>query len=318
VFLRSSPTGFLAGNMFPIGGTNPTSVAVGDFNGDGRLDIATANFASNSVSMLLGDGAGGFGAATAVGAGFNKPIAVVAARLNADGRTDLAVANEGSEQLSILLAGGAAGQAFAISAPVKVGESPFAIAAADITNDGAIDLLVVNAQSNDVSILIGDGSGRFIERSRVKTGARPLGITVGDFNRDGRPDFAVTNGLSDNVQVFVGDGSGGFNLGRELKAGAQPRGIATADFDGDGTLDLAVFEGVQSGILGEDDVAQSASLVEPGNAVGLLLYENTWAGPFVAALRREGADVIASGRIPAADVIAVLDELEAAESTGSA
>jgi len=94
--------------------------------------------------------------------------------------------------------------------------------------------------------------------------------------------------------------------------------VAITDLDGDGTLDLAVFEGVQSGILGDDDVAQSAALIQPGNAVGLLLYENTWAGPFVAALRREGADVIASGRIPAADVIAVLDELEAAESTGSA
>jgi hypothetical protein len=94
--------------------------------------------------------------------------------------------------------------------------------------------------------------------------------------------------------------------------------VEITDLDGDGTLDLAVFEGVQSGILGDDDVAQSASLVQPGNAVGLLLYENTWAGPFVAALRREGADVIASGRIPAADVIAVLDDLEATESTGSA
>jgi len=94
--------------------------------------------------------------------------------------------------------------------------------------------------------------------------------------------------------------------------------VALTDLDGDGLLDLAVFEGVQSGILGDDDVAASASLVQPGNAVGLLLYENTWAGPFVAALRHEGADVIASGRIPAAEVIAALDELEAAESTGSA
>jgi len=90
--------------------------------------------------------------------------------------------------------------------------------------------------------------------------------------------------------------------------------IAITDLDGDGTLDLAVFEGVQSGILGDDDVAQSAALIQPGNAVGLLLYENTWAGPFVAALRSQGADVIASGRIPASEVIAALDELEAAEA----
>ena len=90
--------------------------------------------------------------------------------------------------------------------------------------------------------------------------------------------------------------------------------VAITDLDGDGTLDLAVFEGVQSGILGDDDVAQSAALIQPGNAVGLLLYENTWAGPFVAALRSQGADVIASGRIPASEVIAALDELEAAEA----
>ncbi len=94
--------------------------------------------------------------------------------------------------------------------------------------------------------------------------------------------------------------------------------VAITDLDGDGTLDLAVFDGVQSGVLGDDDVTESAALVSPGNAVGLLLYENTWAGPFVAALRREGADVIASGRIPASEVIDALDRLEKADDSGSA
>jgi hypothetical protein len=90
--------------------------------------------------------------------------------------------------------------------------------------------------------------------------------------------------------------------------------VAITDLDGDGTLDLAVFEGIQSGLLGDDDVEESAALVQPGNAVGLLVYENTWAGPFVAALRGAGADVIASGRIPATDVIAALDELDAEDA----
>lgn len=85
------------------------------------------------------------------------------------------------------------------------------------------------------------------------------------------------------------------------------------DLDGDGTLDLAVFAGARSGLLGDDDVTASAELVEPGNAVGVLLYENTWAGPFVAALRRAGAELISSGRIPATDVMAALDELESAD-----
>jgi len=86
--------------------------------------------------------------------------------------------------------------------------------------------------------------------------------------------------------------------------------VEIADLDGDGVLDVAVFEGARSGLLDDDDVAESAALIEPGNAVGVLVYENTWAGPFVAALRESGADVIASGRIPATEVLAALEELE--------
>jgi hypothetical protein len=90
--------------------------------------------------------------------------------------------------------------------------------------------------------------------------------------------------------------------------------VEITDLDGDGTLDLAVFEGVSSGLLDEDDLAQSASLVEAGNGIAMLVYENTWAGPFVSALRHIGADVIASGRIPADEVIAALDALEASDA----
>ncbi|KQW52552.1 hypothetical protein ASC77_24585 [Nocardioides sp. Root1257] len=90
--------------------------------------------------------------------------------------------------------------------------------------------------------------------------------------------------------------------------------VALTDLDGDGVLDLAVFEGARSGLLDEDDIAQSASLVQPGNAVAVLLYENTWAGPFVTAMRNVGAEVIASGRIPADDVVAALDALESTEA----
>jgi Family of unknown function (DUF6325) len=86
--------------------------------------------------------------------------------------------------------------------------------------------------------------------------------------------------------------------------------IEIADFDSDGTLDLAVFQGVSSGLLDDDDLGQAASLIEPGKVVALLVWENTWAAPFVSAMRRVGADVIASGRIPASDVIDLLDALE--------
>ena len=90
--------------------------------------------------------------------------------------------------------------------------------------------------------------------------------------------------------------------------------IEITDLDGDGELDLAVFEGVSSGLLDEDDFAESAALAGAGNGIAMLVYENTWAGPFVSALRSIDAEVIASGRIPADEVIAALDALEASDA----
>ena len=89
-------------------------------------------------------------------------------------------------------------------------------------------------------------------------------------------------------------------------------GIAIADLDGDGELDLAVCEGVSSGLLDEDDVSEAASVLEPGSSAGILVYENTWAAPFAAALRRGGAQLVAGGRIPVPALVAALDALEPA------
>ena len=87
-------------------------------------------------------------------------------------------------------------------------------------------------------------------------------------------------------------------------------GLAISDFDADGTLDLAVFEGVRSGLIGDDDVEEASAVLEPGNAAGILLYANTWAAPLAAALLRGGAQVVASGRIPAEDLVAALDSAD--------
>jgi hypothetical protein len=93
--------------------------------------------------------------------------------------------------------------------------------------------------------------------------------------------------------------------------------IAITDLDHDGTLDLAIFEGIESGLLDNDDLGQAAQLIEPGKVVALMVYENTWAAPFVAAMRRADAELIASGRIPADEVEAMLDALEAEETEPS-
>ncbi len=83
--------------------------------------------------------------------------------------------------------------------------------------------------------------------------------------------------------------------------------LRIADLDGDGELDLAVFEGASSGLLGADDLEEAGSVIEPGNAAGILVYENMWAAPFATALRRAGARMVASGRIPVQAILAALD-----------
>ena len=87
--------------------------------------------------------------------------------------------------------------------------------------------------------------------------------------------------------------------------------LEISDFDGDGQLDLAVFEGASSGLIGPDDIDEASSVIEPGNSAGILVYENVWAAPFATALRRGGAQLVASGRIPVQAILAALDASEA-------
>jgi hypothetical protein len=86
--------------------------------------------------------------------------------------------------------------------------------------------------------------------------------------------------------------------------------VEFADLDGDGTLDLAIFDGVSSGLIGTDDVDAAGSVLRPGNSAAILIYENRWATPLAEALRRGGAQLVASGRIPFTDFVTTVDSTE--------
>jgi len=91
------------------------------------------------------------------------------------------------------------------------------------------------------------------------------------------------------------------------------KGIAIADLDDDGELDLAVFEGASSGLIGDDDIEEAGGILEPGSSAGILVYENVWAGPFAAAVRRGGGQLVASGRIPIQAMLAALEATDSAD-----
>jgi hypothetical protein len=87
--------------------------------------------------------------------------------------------------------------------------------------------------------------------------------------------------------------------------------VEIEEIDGALDLDLSIFEGARSGVLGDDDISEAGQTVAPGAAAGILLYENRWAAPFATALRRGGAQLVSSGRIPVNALVSALDELEA-------
>ncbi|MGH3801024.1 MAG: DUF6325 family protein [Pseudonocardiaceae bacterium] len=90
--------------------------------------------------------------------------------------------------------------------------------------------------------------------------------------------------------------------------------LEVADLDGDGQLDLAVLDGATSGLIGQDELDDAAAVLDPGSAAGILIYENLWAAPLAAALRRGGGQLVASGRIPIQALLAALDATEPAQA----
>ena len=220
-------------------GSVPASVAIGDFNGDGKQDLAIANANSNTVSIRLWDGVGGFSGSTEVSVG-SGPISVAIGDFNGDGKQDLAVANQNSNTVSIRLGDGMGG--FSGSTEVSVRSHPLSVAIGDFNGDGKQDLAVANENFQTVSIRLGDGMGGFSGSTEVLVDSAPYSVAIGDFNGDGKQDLAIAHGSPyfGTVSIRLGDGLGGFSGSTEVLVDSAPYSVAIGDFNGDGKQDLAV------------------------------------------------------------------------------
>jgi hypothetical protein len=220
-------------------GNGPSAIAVGDFNSDGKADLAITNATDNTVTILLGNGDGTFTAASTPSTG-NAPSAIAIGQFTGNGQQDLAIVNATDNKVTILLGNGDGTFTPAAAAPAT-GGSPHAIAVGDFNGDGILDLAVANASDNTVTILLGNGDGTFTAASTTAaTGSSPSAVAVGDFNGDGKLDLAVTNSGANSVTVLLGNGDGTFTAAAPLTTGNAPSAITLGDFNGDGKADLAV------------------------------------------------------------------------------
>ena len=232
----------------------PDELTAGDFDGDGRLDVAVVS-RDNQIVILLGLGDGHFVRSNETRVG-NRPEVLLwkdvdgtPLDLNGDDVRDLVTANSQSNSVSVLL--GRGDGSFEPEYRLPVGNVPHTMLALDVNQDGRTDLVTVNEGSDDLSILLGYGDGRFAVgaikcrstegKPRSMLGDSPWAIVAKDFDRDDHPDFAVANRVSNNVTVLYSTKAvaGGLQFRRvDFPVGNFPEWIAAADGNGDGLLDL--------------------------------------------------------------------------------
>jgi len=236
-------------------GVNPESVTTADVNGDSKPDLIVANVHDNTLSVLLNTTAPGattpsFATQQTFATELN-PDSVTTADVNGDGKPDLIVANANNNAVSVLLnttAPGATTPSFATQHPFVTGMNPVSLTAADVNGDGKPDLIVANAASLTVSVLLnttapGATTPSFATQQTFATGANPRCLTAADVNGDGKPDLIVANQGSDTVSVLLNTTAPGattpsFATQQTFATGTHPVSVTAIDVNGDGKPDL--------------------------------------------------------------------------------
>ena len=227
-------------------------LALNDVNSDGHLDITTSNQDDNSVSVLLGNGRGGFTpAASSPFAVGRAPYPHAVGDVNKDGKLDIVSPNVGSNNVTVLLGDGRGGFMPAANSPYAVATRPYYIAIGDVSGDALPDLITTHDDINLMTTLLGDGRGGFTAApaSPFDLGRRAYKLVAADVNRDAWTDLVIGTEASDSVTVLLGNERGSYTLaaGSPYTAGRNPR-VVIGDVNNDGKLDIVTANNGSSDI----------------------------------------------------------------------